>query len=547
MKLSWSISLLIGVLVESSSFAATQSQATTYWIAATGGTTTGSCAAASGTSDPGVYYRTFAAIVAAGCIHGGDTVKIKDGTYNEGIYSINGNKIPSGTPGASTIIQSATPSVAGAASSVFLAPPGGVVGEQQGIYLSGSHSYITIDGIGMSGQNHSSLDWPGCCGLQLDGTNGNIHHITYKNSEFKNNKCGSWGAQGADDITVQGNWFYGDTCNSFSHGIYANQPSNGWLIEGNIIDGFVDYGIQIYTCCSTNYIIRYNIFRNNGFGLGGTASGSGMVVYGNNHQIYGNIFHENFASGLLIEGGSGVKVYNNTVYRNNTLGKGFGGIVWGNGSGTIIKNNIVYDNGGADLADINGTQTPTFGNNHCTNAGPGCAQFGDPLFADPGNRDFVPLNGSPVIGAGTPYIDADISLPFVPDIGAMLDLISSSLSPKPAIRPERLAQARPAKRQKAAPVGIEERRKRPELASLEKTEKHWTVQVLATPDRDIATECMEKLKAKGYDAFLVEAEIDDTIWHRVRLGNFETRRDANILGALMRQKEGFRDAFVVDG
>jgi len=96
--------------------------------------------------------------------------------------------------------------------------------------------------------------------------------------------------------------------------------------------------------------------------------------------------------------------------------------VWGTGSGTTIKNNIVYDNGVADFADSHVVQTPTFANNHCTNAGTGCAQSGDPLFADVGNNNFTLLIGSPARGAGTPNISGDISLGFVPDIGAMLDL-----------------------------------------------------------------------------------------------------------------------------
>jgi cell division septation protein DedD len=99
---------------------------------------------------------------------------------------------------------------------------------------------------------------------------------------------------------------------------------------------------------------------------------------------------------------------------------------------------------------------------------------------------------------------------------------------------------------KAASVGIEEPEKRAQLPSLEKTGKHWAVQVVATPDRGVATVSMKKLNAKGYDAFVVEAEIDGKTWYRVRLGNFKTRRDAETLGALVRLKEGFHDAFVAD-
>jgi hypothetical protein len=100
---------------------------------------------------------------------------------------------------------------------------------------------------------------------------------------------------------------------------------------------------------------------------------------------------------------------------------------------------------------------------------------------------------------------------------------------------------------KAASGGVEERGKRLRIPSLEKAGKRWTVQVLATPARGIATAWMEKLKGKGYDAFVVEAEIDGKTWYRVRLGNFKIRRDAETLGALVRLEEGFHDAFVANG
>ena len=98
---------------------------------------------------------------------------------------------------------------------------------------------------------------------------------------------------------------------------------------------------------------------------------------------------------------------------------------------------------------------------------------------------------------------------------------------------------------KDVPVGTEEPGNRIPAPSLEKTGKHWVVQVMATPYPDVAVVWMEKLNAKGYDAFVVEAEIAGKIWYRVRLGSFKTRSEAEVLSALLRQKEGFRDAFIV--
>lgn len=72
----------------------------------------------------------------------------------------------------------------------------------------------------------------------------------------------------------------------------------------------------------------------------------------------------------------------------------------------------------------------------------------------------------------------------------------------------------------------------------------WTVQALATPDKQIAIDWMQKLKVKGYDAFVMEAYVRGQVWHRVRVGNFSTRRDAEALRAALASTEGLREPFV---
>jgi cell division septation protein DedD len=74
----------------------------------------------------------------------------------------------------------------------------------------------------------------------------------------------------------------------------------------------------------------------------------------------------------------------------------------------------------------------------------------------------------------------------------------------------------------------------------------WTVQVRATLDRADATGAVKRLKARGYDAFVAEAEIKGKIWYRVRVGNFATQPQAETLQKQLRGEEGFRDAFIVN-
>jgi len=74
--------------------------------------------------------------------------------------------------------------------------------------------------------------------------------------------------------------------------------------------------------------------------------------------------------------------------------------------------------------------------------------------------------------------------------------------------------------------------------------KAWSVQALATTDKQLADDWINKLKAKGYQAFVINADINGKTWHRVRIGSFETRQAAENLRAALKTNEGFRDAYV---
>lgn len=72
----------------------------------------------------------------------------------------------------------------------------------------------------------------------------------------------------------------------------------------------------------------------------------------------------------------------------------------------------------------------------------------------------------------------------------------------------------------------------------------WTVQAISTPDKDDALNWLARLKAKGYDAAIVVADIKGRQWYRVRAGNLANRQEAERLAKTLQSKEGFADAFV---
>jgi cell division septation protein DedD len=54
----------------------------------------------------------------------------------------------------------------------------------------------------------------------------------------------------------------------------------------------------------------------------------------------------------------------------------------------------------------------------------------------------------------------------------------------------------------------------------------WSVQVNSYPDARSANELIDRLKNKGYNAFVTEANIKGKVWYRVRVGRFASREEA---------------------
>lgn len=83
-----------------------------------------------------------------------------------------------------------------------------------------------------------------------------------------------------------------------------------------------------------------------------------------------------------------------------------------------------------------------------------------------------------------------------------------------------------------------------ESAKREEPVKNWTIQVKASADRGSADVWVDRLKAKGYNAFIVEADVQGRTWYRVRVGSFDSRQEAETLRKMLDSQEGFSDAFL---
>ncbi|HEY7220714.1 MAG TPA: SPOR domain-containing protein [Candidatus Binatia bacterium] len=74
--------------------------------------------------------------------------------------------------------------------------------------------------------------------------------------------------------------------------------------------------------------------------------------------------------------------------------------------------------------------------------------------------------------------------------------------------------------------------------------KKWSVQISATPAKEIADTLVQKLKAKGYDGYLVQTEVKGQTYHRVRVGHFDAREKAEAVRQSLARQEDYRDAYL---
>ena len=83
-----------------------------------------------------------------------------------------------------------------------------------------------------------------------------------------------------------------------------------------------------------------------------------------------------------------------------------------------------------------------------------------------------------------------------------------------------------------------------ETAESKESGRGWTVQVNAFPDEKSAKTWVDRLKNKGYKAYVAEANAKGKIWYRVRVGQYGTREEAKKVEEALKTKENYTKAFI---
>jgi len=127
---------------------------------------------------------------------------------------------------------------------------------------------------------------------------------------------------------------------------------------------------------------------------------------------------------------------------------------------------------------------------------------------------------------------------------------SEPTQPEKATKSER-REVKVKGREVSAPVSLRTEEKPPaekfkaaQLSNtVEESGKAWYVQVNAFPDEKSGKVSVDRLKNKGYNAYLTEARNKGRLWYRVRVGEFRTREEAERIADILKSKENFPSAF----
>jgi len=300
--------------------------AATYYVSPSGSDTN------PGTSDR--PWRTISK--AAGTVRAGDTVIVRDGSYDGGILLE--------TPGTAT------------KPIVFRAEGGGAVIDGSGDrrdafevsgysranpWWKGVEMYVTIEGFTIRNADRG--------GIRISCA----HHVTVRSCTLTRN--GTWGifSDYSNNSLLENNEC---SYSNEEHGIYVSNSSDVPVIRGNRVHHNSSSGIQINADpamedgdgITTKATIERNIVCENGR-LGGAAINLASV---RSSLIRNNILYNNYAGGIACwADGNGPswgcksnKFYNNTVYFKN--GQGRWAISFKEGSsGNRVRNNILCGGG----------------------------------------------------------------------------------------------------------------------------------------------------------------------------------------------------------
>jgi DedD protein len=116
-----------------------------------------------------------------------------------------------------------------------------------------------------------------------------------------------------------------------------------------------------------------------------------------------------------------------------------------------------------------------------------------------------------------------------------------NLTPTSTVVPVRTAEK---KAEKTALTQVTAKKIERTSGDSQESGKNWRAQVNAYPDERSARLIADRLKSKGYNAYVSEVQNQGKTWYRVSVGRYTSRDEADKTLEALRNKENFSKAFV---
>ena len=155
----------------------------------------------------------------------------------------------------------------------------------------------------------------------------------------------------------------------------------------------------------------------------------------------------------------------------------------------------------------------------------------------------IPVKPSKETG-GAPAAQAKDEISFNDAVSKSADAVAAAEEKAKEVAPaDKVAKAAAKETKTQTKADAPKKAETTETAAEKDQSKIWRAQVNAYPDERSAKQIVDRLKNKGYNAYVTEVQNNGKTWFRVSVGKYSSRGEADKAVEALKTKENFPKAF----